>query len=141
MSLVTRIALPLWRAAFAAAIAVHLLALYFPQVPEGAQVDVPGADKVVHVLVFAAVMTTGLLARMPTGRLALVLATHAGASELIQHLVLPGREGDWLDVVANLGGVALGWYLATVMLRRRLTAAAPAPSASVRTGPPPSTPR
>lgn len=117
---------------FAAAIAVHLVVLYLPAVPEGAAVDLAGADKVVHVGVFAAVMTTGRLAGAPVRWLLPALAAHAVISEVIQHLALAGREGDVLDVVANLGGVALGWYLASVMLRHRLTPARPSPSADGR---------
>src|SRR5699024_6160559 len=52
--------------------------------------------------------------------LAVVLAIHAPLSEVIQDLALPGRGAEVGDVVADLGGIALGWYLAGVVLRRRL---------------------
>lgn len=107
--------------AFAGAALVHLVGLYLPRVEVPGPIDVPGADKAVHVLLFAVVMLTGALARIPARWLALVLGVHAVVSEVIQHLVLPGRSGDAFDVVANLGGVALGWYLASMIGRHRTT--------------------
>ena len=131
----------LLRIAFAVSVAIHLLVLYLPRVPAAAEVEVPGADKVVHMLVFAGVMLTGRLVGLSRAWMVPALIVHAFASELLQHLVLPDRGGDWLDVLANLGGVALGWYLAGVITRHRLSGAGPAPFAPARPGPPPSTPR
>lgn len=108
------------RVIFAAAVVVQLVALYLPQVPAVGGVAVPGADKAVHLLVFALVMLTGLLAGVPARWLAPLLAGHAVLSELIQHLLLPGRTGDPMDVVADLGGIALGWYLASMVGRHGL---------------------
>lgn len=112
------------RAAFAVAVALQLLVLYLPraQVPGG--MDVPGSDKALHVAVFALVMLTGVLAGLPARGLAVVLVAHAGISELVQHLLLPGRTGDLLDAVADLGGIALGWYLASMLDRHLAPAAA-----------------
>lgn len=107
------------RLAFAGALGVHLVGLYLPRVDVPGSVDVPGADKAMHVLLFALVMLTGALVRIPAKWLALVLAVHAVVSEVIQHLALPGRSGDPLDVLANLGGVLLGWYLASMIGRHR----------------------
>ncbi|UFU02141.1 VanZ family protein [Ruania suaedae] len=107
------------RLAFAGAVGIHLVALYLPTTPGGPS-GPPGADKAVHVLVFALVMLTGRLLRLPGVPLAAVLAVHAGVSELVQHLVLPGRTGDVADVVADLAGVGLGWYVATMITRHRL---------------------
>lgn len=109
------------RVFFAAAIALQLLALYLPQAPAGAGISVPGADKAIHVLIFALVMLTGVLAGLPGRWLALILAAHAAVSELIQHLLLPHRSGDLLDAVADLGGIALGWYVASMVSRHRLS--------------------
>ena len=72
----------------------------------------PGSDKVVHLLLFGALAAT---ARWRFGALlpALVaVAAYAPVSELVQALLLPGRSGEPLDVVADLAGVALGWRLA-----------------------------
>lgn len=71
-----------------------------------------GADKVVHLLLFAALAGT---ARWRFGRVALVLAAVAGyavLSEIAQAFVLPGRSGDPYDVLADLTGAGLGWLLA-----------------------------
>lgn len=111
----------LHRLFFAAAIALQLLALYLPQAPTTGGVSVPGADKAVHVLIFAVVMLTGVLAHVPVRWLALVLAAHAVLSELVQHVLLPDRSGDPLDAVADLAGIALGWYVASMITRHRLT--------------------
>ena len=107
------------RLAFAGALGVHLVGLYLPRVDVPDSMEVPGADKAVHVLLFAIVMLTGVLARIPARWLALVLAVHAVVSEVIQHVLLPGRTGDPFDVLANLGGVAIGWYVATMIGRHR----------------------
>lgn len=111
------------RVAFVVAVAIQLLALYLPraQVPGG--MDVPGSDKALHVAVFALVMLTGMLAGLPARWLALVLVAHAGISELVQHALLPARTGDVLDAVADLGGIALGWYLARMFTRHRTSRA------------------
>ena len=39
---------------------------------------------------------------------AVVFAVHAPLSEVIQHVVLPGRSGDVWDAVVDLAGVGLG---------------------------------
>lgn len=126
------------RLALGAALLVHLTALYLPRVPEGIQVQTQGADKVVHVAVFAAVLLTGAWSGIPARWSVPVLIAHAFLSEVIQHLALPGRSGEWGDVAANLGGVALGAYLVTVVRRRRLNDGGPGPSAASRSDPPPS---
>ncbi len=107
------------RLAFAGAILVQLVVLYLPATPDGAP-STPGADKAVHVLVFAVVMLTGRLLPLPGVPLAAVLLVHAGVSELVQHLLLPNRSGDLADVVADIAGIALGWYIASMITRHRL---------------------
>jgi hypothetical protein len=110
----------LWPAAFLVAMAVQLVALYFPGGVGGPHAT--GIDKVIHVLIFAAPALAVLNAGMSRpGRLwALgILALHAPVSELIQHLALPARSGDVFDVVADLGGVGLAATLYVVWSRRR----------------------
>ncbi|MGC4152581.1 MAG: VanZ family protein [Propionicimonas sp.] len=95
----------------AVAVFAHLLALYLPGSPDS-QFDLPGADKVVHVLLFA--VPVWLLGRL-TGRVWLVagfFAAHALVSELVQHWFVPHRSGDPLDLLADLVGIALAvWVL------------------------------
>lgn len=107
--------------AFTAAVVAHLLGLYLPEVDSPDGLDVPGQDKVAHILLFGVVMVTGRLAGLAAGPLAGALLVHAGVSELIQHALLPRRSGDPLDVVADVAGIALGWYVSGLVLRHRST--------------------
>jgi hypothetical protein len=102
----------------AAALAVQLLVLYAPRVPDVGAVAVPGADKVVHAAVFGAVTLAGLRAALSPAVVVGLGALHAPLSELLQHLVLPGRSGDPVDILADLAGVALGALAAWWTVRR-----------------------
>ncbi len=64
-------------------------------------------------------MLFALLARLRTGLVVGVAALHAPVSELIQWTLLPHRDGDVWDAVADLVGVGLGWLLARWLGRRR----------------------
>ena len=88
------------------AVVVQLTVLYWPVVTvEG---PVSWTDKVVHLLVFA-VPTWAVGRATGSVRLAaVVFAVHAPLSEVIQHVVLPGRSGDVWDAVVDLAGVGLG---------------------------------
>jgi hypothetical protein len=79
----------------------------------------PGGDKVVHVLVFAVPVLLLLLAGAPPRIVLAVLGVHAVASELLQGALLPHRSADPLDALADLVGVALGWGLWRLAVRRR----------------------
>lgn len=106
------------------ALSVHLVALYEPGSPDDVLgFDIPGADKVVHVLLFA--VPVWLLGRL-TGRIWLVagvFAAHAVLSELVQHWFLPHRSGDPWDVLADLIGISAATLL---LLTRRARAGRPA---------------
>jgi len=108
---------PLWRWAFGVALTVQLIAVYAPDGPGGPKVT--GLDKVIHVFIFAApalaALMVGIRARWALG----ILAVHAPISELIQHFVLPHRDGDVFDVMADLGGVLLGGLAYVVWNRRQ----------------------
>ncbi|XVX21519.1 VanZ family protein [Actinomycetota bacterium] len=107
----SRPALPrgLLAGALVLSVAAHLVVLYWPS-PGGSPMF-PGADKIVHVLVFAAPALLGLLlTRRPAPVLGL-LALHAPVSELVQGALLAGRSGDWRDLLADLAGVLLGWVV------------------------------
>ena len=88
------------------AVVVQATVLYWPVVTvEG---PVSWTDKVVHLLVFA-VPTWAVGRATGSVRLAaVVFAVHAPLSEVIQHVVLPGRSGDVWDAVVDLAGVGLG---------------------------------
>ena len=89
---------------------MSLYALFWPE-PGGSGVTVPGADKAVHALVFALLAAT---ARLRFGTAATVLAAvlaYAALSEVVQALLLAGRSGDLLDLVADAAGAGAGWLL------------------------------
>ncbi|PFG20298.1 hypothetical protein [Serinibacter salmoneus] len=87
--------------------------LYAPAVPGPAIAF--RADLVVHAAVFALSTVTGLACALRPGRLAVALAANAVISEVVQHIWLPGRSGDPVDVAADLVGIGLGlvagWWL------------------------------
>jgi hypothetical protein len=99
------------------ALVVQLVVLYVPSGPGTPMF--PGGDKVVHVLVFAVPVLLLLLAGAPPRIVLAVLGTHAVASELLQGALLPHRSADPLDALADLVGVALGWGLWRLAVRRR----------------------
>jgi hypothetical protein len=103
------------RAAFAAALLVNLVVLYYPR--HVVQGGIPYVDKAVHVAVFAAVAWTGVRAGIPVRWLAPLLVLHAVSSELVQHFLLTARSGDPADAVADVLGAGLGVALGVV--RRR----------------------
>ncbi|WP_341856784.1 VanZ family protein [Brachybacterium sp. GPGPB12] len=76
-------------------------------------IGLPGLDKAVHLLLFAAtVFTAGrVLAparRFPIGWVVVAALVHALVVELVQHAAIPGRSGDPLDVLFDVVGIALG---------------------------------
>lgn len=107
------------RLLFAASVVIQLVVLYWPFGVGGP--GVPGLDKAVHVVVFAAVALTGRLVGVRFWPLAVGLGLHAVVSEVVQGTFLDRRAADPLDVVADLVGVALG-LLAARLVARRLAA-------------------
>ena len=103
-----------WAVAAGAALVVQLLVLYAPHAPSAAAA-LPGADKLVHLAVFAAVTFTALRAGLCPALVAGFGVVHGVVSEMVQHALLPGRSGDPLDVVADVLGVLAGVALARVL--------------------------
>lgn len=116
-------------------LALQALMLYLPRVPAAPVTGIPGSDKVAHLAVFAAVTFVALRAGLPVWLVLGFGVLHAGVSEAVQHLLLPGRGGDVLDVVADLAGVALG------ALTARRAGAGRSRTGPARRGPSPSAPR
>ena len=102
------------RLAFAGTVLIQLLVLYWPRSVGGAE-SVPYLDKVVHALVFGAVALTGMRAGVPVRPLAVVLAAHAGLSEVVQGSLLAQRGAYPWDAVADVTGTALGVLGATLV--------------------------
>jgi VanZ family protein len=107
----------LWRIAFVAAVALQLYGVYSPR-EAGPHIGIPQIDKVAHCFLFAAVAFTGLKVGVPARWLLGALAANAIVSELVQHWLLPQRDGDPFDVLADLAGVVLGAWLGLRANRR-----------------------
>jgi len=97
-------------APFAGAVTVSAVVLFAPNpdVPGG---GVPGLDKVVHAVVFAALTFTGLRAGLSARWFVPAVLGYALTSEAVQAWVLADRSGDPWDLLADAGGVALGAWL------------------------------
>ncbi|MGL5928522.1 MAG: VanZ family protein [Dermatophilaceae bacterium] len=113
-----RASAPRLRLWLAASVVVQLLVLYLPRgvAPPS---SLPGADKVVHAVVFLLPVLLALLAGFAARAVVAVSALHAILSELAQASILPARSGDVWDVAADLLGVLCGWLAWTTVSRRR----------------------
>ncbi len=103
----------LWWTLLVGAVLVQCVVLYAPSGPGTS--PFPDADKVVHVLVFLVPVAVALGVGVARWAVVTLFAGHAVVSELVQASLLPGRSGDWRDVVADLVGIGLGvavWWLA-----------------------------
>ena len=94
-------------------LAIQLVAVYLPGTPDGGlELSwLPGADKLVHGLIFA--IPVYLFARL-SGRVGLVaglFAVHAVVSEVVQWRFVPYRDGDVWDAVADLVGIGLAVFV------------------------------
>lgn len=89
---------------------VSLYVLFWPR-PAG-PAGPPGADKIVHAVLFALLAATSRWRLGPGARVLAGVAAYAALSELVQAVALPERGGDLLDLLADLLGAALGWWLA-----------------------------
>ncbi len=90
----------------------------------------PGADKVTHVIMYAGLTSTfcfdyirRTLARRST--IVLIWATIAaiaisGVIELLQSYMGVGRNGDWVDMLANIIGAVVGIVAGDKCMRRWL---------------------
>lgn len=103
-------------ALLAALVALQVVALYVPM-EQGGPPSVPHGDKVVHAVLFGApVLVVGLAKGRSWPLVAALSVVHAPVSEVIQHVALPSRSGDVMDVVADVVGIGLalagvGWSL------------------------------
>jgi len=78
-----------------------------------------GWDKANHLLAFAALLFSGRLAwAQRPALLGLALLAYGGLIELAQ-MQIPGRDGEWADLLADASGMGLG-LLAFMLLRRLL---------------------
>lgn len=77
-------------------------------------------DKLDHLLAFAALATTGALAQRAGWKAVLVvgvsMTAFGGLIELLQ-TAIPGRRGDWADLLADAAGIAIGLVLVPALRR------------------------
>jgi VanZ family protein len=104
------------RGVFAVTVLVSLAVLFAPagDVPTAP----PGVDKLVHLLLFAALAVSGRWAGLPRAPLAGLLVLYAAVSEVLQGLPALGRSASVADWVADVAGVLLGLLLWGLLSRR-----------------------
>ncbi len=74
--------------------------------------SVPGSDKTHHFLAYAALMFPTALRRPNYWKvIGLFFIIYSGAIEIVQPYV--NRYGEWLDLLANAGGLFCGLVIAT----------------------------
>ncbi|MCH8553948.1 MAG: VanZ family protein [Schleiferiaceae bacterium] len=117
---------PVWikKYAYTPAIVWGILILYFSLLPSD---DVPGqlkemSDQLLHALIYGGLtllLTLAVTVKKPeefpfsTALLWLVFATlFGGLVEYLQETYIPGREGEWRDVLANFLGAICGLIIA-----------------------------
>ena len=98
-----------WQIAFAVAVVVQTLALYWPR-PPSVDTGLP-LDKVVHFGLFAIVTYAGVRAGLPRNLVAVAMLGQAVLSEAIQHFWLDQRGGDVWDLVADVLGIAAALWV------------------------------
>lgn len=99
---------PLWRAFLALQVAGVCWLAFDPRPP--AVADSLG-DKANHVLAFAAMAFSARRAAAPPWPAAAALAGFGVVIEVVQTFI-PGRSGEWPDLVADAAGIALGLLVA-----------------------------
>jgi hypothetical protein len=94
------------RGTFAVVVLVSLAVLFAPEsdVPSAP----PGVDKVVHVVLFAALAASGRWAGIGWRVLASLLVLYAALSEVLQGVTPLGRSSSVADWLADVAGVLLG---------------------------------
>jgi VanZ family protein len=75
-----------------------------------------GSDKLVHLVLFALLAATARGRFGPAAPVLVAVAVYAVASELIQAALLDSRSGDVYDVLADLLGALVGWWIAGRLL-------------------------
>lgn len=76
-----------------------------------------GVDKMVHVVSFAALSYTIVLAGMSRPRAVVVLLAYGATTEVVQTLLPLNRSGSWVDVLSDAAGIAVGIALGLALRR------------------------
>jgi VanZ family protein len=102
--------------AFVIVVLLSLVVLFWPRTPS--EQTVPNLDKLVHAGLFA-LLAAATWWRFAAHRAGLVAVLAYGvASEIIQSVFLPNRDGDVRDVAADAAGALLGWLVVSRWARR-----------------------
>ena len=94
------------RGAFAVVVLVSLAVLFAPA--DDVPASPPGVDKLVHLLLFAALAVSGRWAGVRAGVLGGLLVLYAAVSEVVQGISALGRSASVADWVADTVGVLAG---------------------------------
>ncbi len=110
--------LPRWGNTITVVCAIVYLTLFRDPVPEPLRVPLfPGADKVVHAIMFAALAFVWLTDMGKSNRLRIFIvaagtAAAGGLIEILQHVMAMGRTAEWADFYADAAGAVVGSCLA-----------------------------
>ncbi|MDP3086411.1 MAG: VanZ family protein [Rubrivivax sp.] len=99
-----------WRVMFAALVLVIAWLAFSPKPPDIGT----GWDKTNHLAAFAALAFVGALASTWRWRLAGGLLAYGGFIELVQARI-PGRSGEWNDLLADALGISLGLLMSAAL--------------------------
>lgn len=106
-----------WRIALGLLVVV---VAWFAVVPTPPPALSTGWDKLNHVAAFTALALAGRLGfrngRAAAMVVAAALLAYGGLIELVQ-LFVPGRQGEWADLLGDAVGVLVGLSIATALLR------------------------
>ncbi|MDP1900616.1 MAG: VanZ family protein [Rubrivivax sp.] len=109
---------PRWRALLALLLVVISWLAFTPQPPTP---GFDGADKINHLMAFAALAVVAGLASAPgrfvAWRIGAGLLGYGGFIESVQTL-LPPRQGEWADLLADAAGIAAGLAVLALLRRR-----------------------
>jgi VanZ like family len=97
------------RGAFAVTVLVSLAVLFAPG--DDVPLAPPGVDKLVHLVLFAALALTGRWAGVRAGVLTVLLLLYAAVSEVVQGLFPLERSASVADWLADAAGVLVGVLL------------------------------
>ena len=105
------------RGTFAVVVLISLAVLFAPQaeVPPAP----PGVDKLVHLVLFAALALSGRWAGIGRSVLAPLLVLYAAVSEVVQGVTPLQRSASLADLLADVLGVLVGLGLWGLLTRRR----------------------
>ncbi len=101
------------------------LVAYLSLVPDPPTIDVAGSDKVAHVLAYGTLMLW-FLQLYPIHRRPIIVVGLIALGILLEFLqgLTAARSSEYIDMVANTGGVMLGWVLGKTRLSTALEALA-----------------